>query len=111
MNNLFAAQSLVLVVLSLVVFAMEVFALVDAYRHRPEAYAAAGKLTKNKWLAILGVAAVIGFLFLFNSPLNFLSIIAIVAAGVYLADVRPALQQYSGRGGRGGAAGGPYGGW
>ena len=110
MNNLFAAQSLVLVVLSLVVFALEVFALVDAYRHRPEAYTAAGKLTKNKWLGILAVAAVIGFVFLFSSPLNFLSIIALVAAGVYLADVRPALQQYSGRGGAG-SSGGPYGGW
>lgn len=110
MGNLIAAQSLVLVVLSFVVFAMEVFALVDAYRHRAEAYTAAGKLTKNKWLAILGVAAVIGFLFLFNSPLNFLSIIAVVAVGVYLADVRPALQQYSGRRGRGGGGGG-YGSW
>lgn len=108
MGNLFAAQNLLLVVLSLVVFAMEVFALVDAYRHRPEAYAAAGKLTKTKWMVILGIAALIGFLFLFNSPLNILSIVAVVAAGVYLADVRPALQQYSG--GRGGSAG-PYGGW
>ena len=108
MDNLFAAQSLVLVVLSMAVFAMEVFALVDAYRHRPEAYTAAGKLTKNKWLAILSVAAVIGFLFLFQSPLNFLSILAVIAAGVYLADVRPALQQFTG--GRGGT-GGPYGGW
>ena len=110
MGNLFQAQNYILVVLSLVIFAMEVFALVDAYRHRPEAYTAAGKLTKNKWLVILGIATLIGFLYLFSSPLGLLPILGVVAAGVYLADVRPALQQFSGGGGRRGA-GGPYGGW
>jgi hypothetical protein len=108
-GNLFTAQSAVLMILSIAAFAMEVFALVDAARHRADAYTAAGKLTKNKWLLILGIAAAIGFVFLFSSPLGFLSIIAVVAAAVYLADVRPALQSVGGRG-RGGSSG-PYGGW
>jgi hypothetical protein len=106
--GLFAAQNLVLTLLSLAAFALEVFALVDAARHRPDAYTAAGKLTKNKWLLILGIAAAIGFVFLLSSPLGFLSIIAVVAAAVYMVDVRPALQRVTGRGN---SASGPYGGW
>jgi hypothetical protein len=106
-GHIFAAQNLVLVLLSLAAFALEVFALVDAARHRPDAYTAAGKLTKNKWMLILGIATAIGFIFLFSSPLGFLSIIAVVAAAVYLADVRPALQAVSGRGR--GSSSGPYG--
>jgi hypothetical protein len=108
--NLFAAQGFVLTILSLAAFALEVFAVVDASRHRADAYTAAGKLTKNKWLLILGIGAAVGFVFVMSNPLGFLSINAVVAAIVYLADVRPALQQVSGRGGRG-AGGGPYGGW
>jgi hypothetical protein len=107
--GLFAAQNLLLTLLSLAAFALEVFALVDAARHRPDAYTAAGKLTKNKWLLILGIAAALGFVFLFSSPLGFLSIIAVVAAAVYMVDVRPALQRVTGRGSS--ASGGPYGGW
>jgi hypothetical protein len=108
-TGLFAAQNLVLTLLSLAAFALELFALVDAGRHRADAYTAAGKLTKNKWLLILGLATLIGFVFVTSNPLGFLSIIAVVAAVVYLADVRPALQQVSGRGNRGPS--GPYGGW
>ena len=43
----------------------------------------------------------------FLSPLNMLGILAVVGAGIYLADVRPALRQVSGRG----SASGPYGPW
>jgi hypothetical protein len=107
-GHLFAAQNVVLLLLSLAAFALQVFALVDAARHRPDAYAAAGKLTKNKWLIILGVATAVGFVSLASSPLGFLNIIAVVAAIVYLVDVRPALQAVTGRGG---SSGGPYGGW
>lgn len=100
-----ATQSLILQVLGVAAFGMEVFALVDAARHRPDAFVAAGKKTKQLWLIILGVAALIGFVFLLN-PLGILSILAVVAAGIYLADVRPALRDVSS-----GRGGGPYGGW
>jgi Protein of unknown function (DUF2516) len=43
-----------------------------------------------------------------SSPLNLLCVAGVIAAGVYLADVRPRLQQL---GGRRGGSGGPYGGW
>lgn len=103
-----AVQGTLLLVLGVVALACEVFALVDAVRHRPDAYVAAGKRTKNFWLAVLVVALVIGIITLTN-VLGFVGIIAFVAAAVYLADVRPALRQVSGRGPR--SQQGPYGPW
>ena len=100
-------QSTLVLVLGVLALACEVFALVDALRHRPDAYRAAGKRTKNFWLIVLAVAVVIGVVTLFN-VLSFVGIIAFVAAAVYLADVRPALRQVSGRGRR---TDGPYGPW
>jgi hypothetical protein len=108
-GNVFAIQNLIVLVLGLAAFATEVFAFVDALRHRSDAYVAAGKQTKQLWLIILGVATAIGFV-VFLNPLGFIGIIAFVAAAVYLADVRPALRAASGRGGSGSNMG-PYGPW
>jgi hypothetical protein len=108
-GNVFAIQNLIVLVLGLAAFATEVFAFVDALRHRSDAYVAAGKQTKQLWLIILGVATAIGFV-VFLNPLGFIGIIAFVAAAVYLADVRPALRSASGRGGSGSNMG-PYGPW
>ena len=60
------AQSTLLLVLGVAALAMEVFALVDALRHHPDAYVAAGKRTKTFWGAILGVATAVGFVALGN---------------------------------------------
>ncbi|WP_088281194.1 DUF2516 family protein [Kineosporia sp. A_224] len=107
-------QLLIVVVLSVVAFGLEVYALVDAVRHRPESFVAAEKRTKGFWVAILAVATAFGFIALpspigagFISSLGFLSLIGVVAAAVYLTDVRPAVQQMRGRGGNGRS--GPYG--
>ena len=105
-----SAQGLVILVLSLAAFAAEVFALVDALRHRPDAFIAAGKRTKKFWTIVTGIAVMLGFISVANSFTLFsVGLIAIVAAGIYLADVRPALRQVSG--GRGGQHMGPYGPW
>ncbi|WP_270886839.1 DUF2516 family protein [Pedococcus sp. 5OH_020] len=110
-NVLGSAQGIVILLLSLAAFAAEVFALVDALRHRPDAFVAAGKRTKKFWTLVTGVGALFGFISVANSTTLFsVGIIAIVAAGIYLADVRPALQQVSGHGGRGSHMG-PYGPW
>jgi hypothetical protein len=109
MFNLNGAQGLVLVVLGALALAMQAFALVDAVRHRPDAFTAAGKRTKQFWVIVLAVATALGFVSLLN-PLNIFGLIAVVAAGIYLADVRPALRQVSGRGG-GSQHMGPYGPW
>lgn len=101
-------QGWIALLLGVAAFAMEVFAFVDAVRHRPDAYPAAGKRTKGLWLGILGVGLALGFLSLRN-PIGLLGIIAAVAAAIYLADVRPALRQISGRGPT--RRQGPYGPW
>ncbi len=49
-------QGTLLLVLGVVALACEVFALVDALRHRPDAYVAAGKRTKTFWTIVLAVA-------------------------------------------------------
>jgi len=100
-------QSSLVLILGLAALACEVFALIDALRHRPDAFVAAGKRTKNFWMILLLVAVVLGVVTLFN-VLNLFGLVGFVAAAVYLADVRPALRQVSGRGRRND---GPYGPW
>jgi hypothetical protein len=102
------AQELIVLVLGLFALALEVYALLDAVRQRADAFQAAGKLTKPLWVTFLAVAAAIGFVTVFN-PLAYsiFTIVGVVAAGVYLADVRPALRSVSG----GGGGSGPYGRW
>ena len=99
-------QGTLLLVLSVLALGAEIFALVDAVRHRPDAYVAAGKRTKTFWLALLGVAVALGIIGF--GGLGFLTLIAFVASAVYLTDVRPALRQVSGRGR---PNDGPYGPW
>jgi hypothetical protein len=108
MNLIGAAQGWVTLLLTLAALALEVFAFIDALRHRPDAYVAAGKRTKQFWMIVTGIAMLIGFIS-FGGGIGFLTIIGVVAAAIYLADVRPALQQVSGRGR--GSSQGPYGPW
>jgi len=115
-------QVVVFLVLHLIIFGMCIVALVDAARRPAAAFTAAGKRTKGFWLVVLGVATAIAFVALPYpvgiGALNFfVAAMAAAAAGVYLADVRPAVGPYSGgrgpRGGRpgGGGPGGRGGGW
>ncbi|WP_418275844.1 DUF2516 family protein [Isoptericola jiangsuensis] len=95
-------QLYVLIALAVVVFVVQAYAFFDAARRPAQGYKAEGKLTKPIWLLILGVALALGFLGLPPMMLTsrgFLNLIAVVAAIVYLVDVRPRLQPYSnGRG-------------
>jgi len=104
-------QWIVYLALTLVVFGTQLFALVDAIRRPAGAFTAEGKLTKPIWLVILAVAAALGFLSLpIGGPnLGFLGLVAVVAAIVYLVDVRPRLQPYGN--GRGNGSSGRPGGW
>ncbi|MFG2194727.1 DUF2516 family protein [Streptomyces sp. NPDC048639] len=85
-----------------------VFAFGDALFRREDAFRAANKQTKPFWLIILGLAVVVN---LFN--LLFLVIIGLIAAIVYIVDVRPAVKSLSGGGRgpkrRGSSSDGPYG--
>ncbi|MGL5817316.1 MAG: DUF2516 family protein [Phycicoccus sp.] len=95
--------------LSAAALLVEVYALVDCLRRRGDAFVAAGKRTKGFWTLVTGIAVLVGFAGL-GQGFGFLAIVAIIAAGVYLADVKPALDQVTGRGGTGGRQG-PYGPW
>jgi hypothetical protein len=99
MQLYYGFQGVVTLVLGIIAFGSELFAFVDALRHPEGAYVAAGKRTRVFWLVLLGVALAIGFVTLFN-PLNLFGLLAFVGAAVYLADVRPALRQVRGLGGR-----------
>lgn len=95
------------VALSVAAFAVEAWAFIDAIIRPAAAFLAAGKLTKVKWLLITGVAAALGLAgAAAGSVTSILTVIAFVAAAVYLADVRPAVRQYGK-----GARSGPYGPW
>jgi hypothetical protein len=96
--------------LAVVAFGVEAWAFIDAITRPAPAYLAAGKLTKTKWLLILGIAFVLGlYAAAYGSAIGFLSVIAFVAAAVYLSDVRPKVKEF--RKGRSSSSSGPYGPW
>ncbi|MCK0110781.1 DUF2516 family protein [Ornithinimicrobium sp. F0845] len=109
MPTFFDVQQWVGLALGALALGIQVWAFVDALMTRGDAFVAADKRTKGFWLALTGVASAIGFMHL-QQPFGLFNLIAIVAAAVYLTDVRPAVAQIRGRG-RGGASRGSYGPW
>jgi hypothetical protein len=106
-------------ILAFVAFGLELWAVVDCARHRANAFEATGKRTKTFWLALTGGAALVGAISVFSmlnngsnggffGTLGLFGLAAVVAASVYLADVRPAVKD-AGRGGTRNT--GPYGPW
>ncbi len=90
----------IFLLVNLAVWAVKIWALVDAAIRPDRSYRAADKQSKLFWVVILVVALLLGT--------GFLGIAALVASIVYLVDVRPRLREVQGRGG---AASGPYGPW
>ena len=82
-------QGLVYDVLLYGTLALALWAFVDALIRPAAGFVAAGKLTKPGWLAITGLAALVIYFF---TPMSFLGLPAIIAAIVYLVDVRPAVR-------------------
>jgi hypothetical protein len=90
------AVSIVLYVLQIAVLLTSVYSFVHAALQRSDAYTAAEKLSKPAWLAILGGAVAL------TSILGFILgvmgvVLAAVATGVYLVDVRPKLLEVQGK--------------
>jgi Protein of unknown function (DUF2516) len=104
-------QSLVLLILGIGAFGLTGFAAFDVVRRKAPLFPQVGRLTKPAWMGILIAAFLIALLSLTQvltnsgNPLGFLNFIGFVAAGVYLAEVRPKLRQIDG----GGRSSGPYG--
>jgi len=84
------AAAFVLLILQYAIIAVAVFAFVHAVRQRADAFTVVDKLTKSKWLGIIGASALTELLF---GAVSFLGIIGVVAVFVYLADVRPKVDE------------------
>ncbi|MEV4581927.1 DUF2516 family protein [Nonomuraea jabiensis] len=114
--------NLLFLVLAAVIFGMSAYALVHALRVPTGAFVSAGKLQKNIWLLILALATLFsvggawsyftaflivgGIEFIGLGALGFFSIVAAIAATIYIVDVKPAVKGMGGRGNNG-----PYGPW
>ncbi|WP_066368761.1 DUF2516 family protein [Herbidospora mongoliensis] len=111
---LYGALDLVFLGLALAAFGMAVWALIHAIRTPAQAFKSAGKLNKNLWMVFTGLATVFtlasaaGYMGGGLNRLNIFAIASIIASGIYLADVKPAVSEY--KGGSGGTQG-PYGPW
>jgi hypothetical protein len=106
------------VALAVAAFIVEAWAFVDAIMRPKAAFAAAAsmgdnaaqRLTKQWWLIILGVAFVLGlYSAAYGGATGFLSVLAFVAAAIYLAGIRPKVREYGKGGSR--SSSGPYGPW
>ncbi|MEU1985954.1 DUF2516 family protein [Nocardia sp. NPDC019395] len=91
MEQVFGLTWWIMAALWLLALSTTVFALVHAVRQRPDAFTAVDKLTKPIWLGILGVAALL--LLITPTRLTLFAFIAIIATGIYLADVRPKVDE------------------
>jgi len=86
--NIFAVESYLTLLVIFVLLAVSIFAFVNSLLYSAESYVAAGKMTKPAWNIILGLGVVLQ---LVPVGLFLIQIAMIIAALVYLADVRPAL--------------------
>jgi Protein of unknown function (DUF2516) len=77
-------------VLLIPLLVMKIFALADAIYRKDAFYVAADKQNKAFWLILLVAALILQLVI--HSPVHFLNLFGTVAAGVYLADVRPTLR-------------------
>ncbi|MDR2254932.1 MAG: DUF2516 family protein [Arthrobacter sp.] len=88
---LVATQWLYLAI-AVVVAVLCVWAFVDCVRRPAANFTSTGKLSKPAWMGITGIAAIVSVIgVVFLAPSTFFMIAAAVAAGVYLADVKPAV--------------------
>ncbi|MEP6464092.1 MAG: DUF2516 family protein [Frankiaceae bacterium] len=76
---------------SMAIFGLKLFALIDAAARPQAVWQAAVSQSKAMWVAILAVSLLLG-------GLGLLGVVALVATILYLVDVRPKLKDISGRG-------------
>lgn len=95
MEILGTLQHAILFVLGLFALGCEGFALVDAWRRRADAFDAADKHPRDRWIVVLAVATALGFAMV-RDVTSLLGLASFVVAAFYLIDVRPALQRVMG---------------
>jgi hypothetical protein len=106
-NLVGSVQSFVLLLLGIGSAGLTGYAFADVLRRKGTLFPHVGRLSKGAWLGILGAAFAIAIVSL-GSPntLGLLNVVGVVAAGIYLADLKPKLKQV---GGGSGSSYGPYG--
>lgn len=110
MNFISQIQGWLVLILSVAAFVLSLISFIHAAATKPNVFIAADKRTKVFWMMITGGATLLGFLSISDVFMRggfLLLILPLVAAGIYLTDVRPALTQYKKRprGGQGGPNG------
>ncbi|WP_244930148.1 DUF2516 family protein [Nocardioides sp. W7] len=80
---------LVMLLVHFAVIVVSIFAFVMSLTYSAEAYDAAGKWSKQGWTIVLGLGALLSVIGI-GLPI-FISLAFLIAALVFLADVRPAL--------------------
>jgi Protein of unknown function (DUF2516) len=83
-------DGLVLLVLYAGAQGLTLWAFVDALIRPATGFVASGKLTKPAWMGITGLAALL--IFWQQNPMTLFGLPAVIAAIVYLVDVRPAVR-------------------
>ncbi len=83
---MFDVQSGLLLLVSLVLFAVKAFALVDCITRSEDRFRVVDTLPKRTWLILLGLA-VVAHAVMWN-PLSLLNLAGVLAAFVYLAQLR-----------------------
>ncbi|GII67313.1 membrane protein [Sphaerisporangium krabiense] len=110
MFQIYGALDLIFLVLGIAAFGLCAWALFHALKTPARAFALAGKLKKQIWLLILGLASLFTFASVVGwgglTVLSIFTVASVIGAGVYLADVKPAVNEI----GKGGNSG-PYGPW
>lgn len=92
-----SVANILFLVLFIAIFVVSLYALVDAAKRPAQAFEATDKQTKQLWMILLGVATLVAFLTVFGGTrILFLTIGAGIVAGIYLLDVRPALNAITG---------------
>jgi hypothetical protein len=93
--NPFVIESTIMLVITLVLFAVKAFAFVDALGRPQQVFPAADRQTKKFWLLILGLFLVAHMLDW--HPIGLLNLIGTIAALVYVLDVRPTVRALTSR--------------
>jgi hypothetical protein len=100
-------------VLAIGALIVEGYAFADAIRRPAQAFRAVSKQNKPLWLVITGVATAIGIGTVASgsfAAVGILSVVAFVAAAIYLTDVKPKVKGFR-RDSGSGTHMGPYGPW
>jgi hypothetical protein len=93
--DVFAVQGGILTIATVVLFVVKAWAFLDAISRRPDAFAAAGKMSKQGWCIILGIGLAAHMLFW--HPISILNLVGTVAALVYMVDARPVMKSLTQR--------------